>query len=130
MRLLLDTHVWLWWQMAPQRLSPKAIDAIAANDAVVFLSSVSTWEMAIKIAAGKLQLPRPLREMVPESLMQDGFVSLPIQPLHCFVLAEMPMHHRDPFDRMLIAQAQAENCVLVSADAALDRYSIERLPAS
>jgi PIN domain nuclease of toxin-antitoxin system len=130
MKLLLDTHAWLWWQMAPARLSKAAREAIGAEGNDVFLSAVSSWEMAIKIAAGKLQLPRPLREMVPESLMLDGFVNLPIQPAHCFVLSELPMHHRDPFDRMLVAQAIAEGCTLVSADPVLDRYATPRLPAA
>ena len=129
MKLLLDTHAWLWWQMAPERLSKAAREAIGAKENDVFFSAVSSWEMAIKIAAGKLQLPRALREMVPESLMQDGFINLPIQPAHCFVLAELPMHHRDPFDRMLVAQALAEECTLVSADTVLDRYGSARLAA-
>jgi PIN domain nuclease of toxin-antitoxin system len=130
MKLLLDTHAWLWWQMAPERLSKAALAALGAEENDVFLSAVSSWEMAIKIAAGRLQLPRALSEMVPESLMQDGFINLPIQPAHCFALSELPMHHRDPFDRMLVAQALAEDCTLVSADSVLDRYASPRLAAA
>ena len=129
MKLLLDTHVWLWWQLAPERIRPEVKDAIGAMDNEVLLSTVSSWEMAIKIAAGKLQLPRPLEEMVPESLLQDGFANLPIQPAHCFRLKELPMHHRDPFDRMLVAQALTEACTLVSADPQLRPYPAPLLEA-
>lgn len=72
MKLLLDTHVWLWWQLKPARLSAEAVRTIGSGEAV-FLSAVSSWEMAIKISAGKLQLPKPLEEMVPESLANPGF---------------------------------------------------------
>jgi len=129
MRLLLDTHIWLWWQLAPERLSARARECIGVATNEVYLSSVSSWEMAIKIAAGKLQLPRPLQEMVPESLVQDGFVNLPVQPAHCFHLQELPMLHRDPFDRMLIAQAIAESCTILTADLQLHAYSVPVLPA-
>lgn len=127
MRLLLDTHVWLWWQMAPQHLSTDATAHIgdASND--VFLSTISSWEMAIKIAAGKLQLPLPIDEMVTESFLKDGMRSLPIHHEHCFALANLPMHHRDPFDRMLIAQARSESMTLVTADAMLERYDVDLL---
>ena len=108
--------------MAPDRLGVGAREAIGSMDNEVHLSAVSSWEMAIKIVAGKLQLPRPLAEMVPESLLQDGFINLPIQPAHCFALHTLPMHHRDPFDRMLVAQAVTEDCTLVTADQQLARY--------
>jgi PIN domain nuclease of toxin-antitoxin system len=125
MKLLLDTHVWLWWQMSPERLKDDARDKIASPDSEVFLSAVSTWEMAIKIAAGKLQLPVPMDELIPESLLRDDFGSLPLQQHHCFELARLPMHHRDPFDRMLVAQARAEQLTLVTADRQLERYEVE-----
>jgi PIN domain nuclease of toxin-antitoxin system len=125
MKLLLDTHVWLWWQMTPERLKDDARDKIASPDSEVFLSAVSTWEMAIKIAAGKLQLPVPMEELIPESLLRDDFGSLPLQQHHCFELARLPMHHRDPFDRMLVAQARAEQLTLVTADRQLERYEVE-----
>jgi PIN domain nuclease of toxin-antitoxin system len=125
MKLLLDTHVWLWWQMTPERLKDDARDKIASPDSEVFLSAVSTWEMAIKIAAGKLQLPVPMEELIPESLLRDDFGSLPLQQHHCFELARLPMHHRDPFDRMLVAQARAEQLTLVTADRQLERYDVE-----
>jgi PIN domain nuclease of toxin-antitoxin system len=121
-RLLLDTHLWLWWQMDSGRIPLEVRASIASKDAEVYLSAVSSWEMAIKIASGKLQLPRPLEEMVPESLLADDFRNLPLQPHHCFELGRLPMHHRDPFDRMLIAQARVENLTLVTADKQFRRY--------
>lgn len=124
MRLLLDTHVWLWWQMAPERLDENVRGRIAAPTSEVLLSTVSTWEMAIKIAAGKLQLPRPIEEMIPESLLRDEFASLPLQQHHCFELTKLPMHHRDPFDRMLVAQARADKLTLVTVDRQLKRYDV------
>lgn len=127
MKLLLDTHVWLWWQMAPQRLRPEAANAIADHSSDVYLSTVSSWEMAIKIAAGKLQLPRALHEMVSESLTTDTMRSLPVQHTHCFDIAGLPMHHRDPFDRMLIAQARAEKLTVVAADPMFERYAVDLL---
>jgi PIN domain nuclease of toxin-antitoxin system len=125
MKLLLDTHVWLWWQMHPERLNDEARDKIASPESEVFFSAVSTWEMAIKIAAGKLQLPVPMDELIPESLLRDDFGSLPLQQHHCFELARLPMHHRDPFDRMLVAQARAEQLTLVTADRQLARYEVD-----
>jgi len=122
MRLLLDTHLWLWWHMDPGRIPAETKAAIASVDSEVYLSAVSSWEMAIKIAAGKLQVPRPLEEMVPESLLADDFRNLPLQPHHCFELSRLPMHHRDPFDRMLIAQARAEHLTVVTADKQFRRY--------
>jgi PIN domain nuclease of toxin-antitoxin system len=126
MKLLLDAHVWLWWQLAPERLSAAAMSSIERGQSV-FLSAVSSWEMAIKIGAGKLQLPKPLEEMVPESLTVDGFINLPIQPLHCFELVGLPMHHRDPFDRMLVAQARSESLQIVTADRAFAAYDVPLL---
>lgn len=130
MKLLLDTHVWLWWQMAPERIERRVQSQIADADSAVFFSTVSTWELAIKIAAGKLQLPRPMASMVPEALAADGMQTLPLHNHHCFELARLPMHHRDPFDRMLIAQARQENLTLVTADEMLARYEVDLLLAA
>lgn len=129
MRLLLDTHVWLWWQMAPARLGERVREAIADTTNDVLLSTVSSWEMAIKIAVGKLQLPKPIHEMLPTALLDDQMQSLPLQHHHCFELTNLPMHHRDPFDRMLIAQARTERLVLVTADSQLGAYDVELMMA-
>lgn len=130
MKLLLDTHVWLWWHLAPDRLAASVRDRIGDEDSDVFFSTVSTWELAVKIAAGKLQLPRPIEVMVPEALVADHMQTLPVHNHHCFELATLPMHHRDPFDRMLVAQARQEKMTLVTADSALGRYDVDLLLAS
>lgn len=126
-KLLLDTHIWLWWQMAPERLSPAARRAVAASENDVYLSTVSTWEMAIKIAMGKLRLPVPLAQMVSAALLEDRMQSLPLQHHHCFELAALPLHHRDPFDRVLVAQARADGLTLVTAEPQLGRYELQLL---
>jgi PIN domain nuclease of toxin-antitoxin system len=126
-RLLLDTHVWLWWQMEPARIKKEVHAAIAEATTDVYLSAVSTWEMAIKIAAGKLQLPGPLEEMIPDALLADRMQTLPLLHHHGFELASLPMHHRDPFDRMLVAQARREGLTLVTADPLFRRYEVDLL---
>jgi PIN domain nuclease of toxin-antitoxin system len=115
--------------MDPDRMGPKAHAAIADAASEVFLSSVSSWEMAVKIAAGRLQLPKPLEEMLPEALLADRMQTLPLSHHHAFELAALPMHHRDPFDRMLIAQARCEALTLVTADAMFRRYDVPLLVA-
>jgi PIN domain nuclease of toxin-antitoxin system len=124
MNLLLDTHVWLWWQMMPERLE-KQVRAIIEDPAnTVYLSAASSWEMAIKIAAGRLELPEPVEEMVPKTLLQDDFRALPIHNQHTFELLRLPMHHRDPFDRILIAQARADGLTLVTDDEKIMAYDV------
>lgn len=126
-RLLLDTHVWLWWQLDHPRLGTGAREAIAAAPEVR-LSVASVWEMSIKSALGKLSLPKGadiLRE-----LEHDGFVPLPIELQHAVRVADLPALHRDPFDRMLIAQAMFEGLTLVTADPHLAMYGVRLLDAS
>jgi PIN domain nuclease of toxin-antitoxin system len=111
--------------MEPSRVEREVHAAIADASNEVYLSAVSSWEMAIKIAAGKLQLPKPLEEMVPEALLADRMQTLPLLHHHGFELAALPMHHRDPFDRMLIAQARRDGLTLVTADPMFRRYELE-----
>ena len=119
MRLLLDTHVFLWWRIN-HVMRPDAMDAIRGADEV-FVSAASAWEVAIKAAAGKLRLDAVFADGVAAS----GFEALPIDFQHAAAAAELPPHHRDPFDRMLVAQAQVEGCAIVSSDAALTQYGVE-----
>ena len=116
MRLLLDTHVFLWWRAA-RDMRPQAIDAIRGADDV-FVSAASAWEVAIKAARGKIRLSGSFGEGVTAS----GFVPLPINFLHALAAGELPPHHRDPFDRMLVAQARVERLTLVSRDRRLEPY--------
>ena len=123
MRLLLDTHVLIWWDEG-QRLSPTARRAIREAQEV-FVSAASAWEVAIKIALGRLRPTRTVEEAAGES----GFMELPVTFRHAVRTAALPFHHRDPFDRLLVAQAEVEGLTLVTRDAAFEPYGIEVLRA-
>ena len=127
MKLLLDTHAFLWFVMGSANLSGKARALIEdpSNDSL--LSMASLWEMAIKVSLGKLTLSAPFDDLIPEQLIKNGIESLNIKIAHVSLLATLPFHHRDPFDRMLIAQAITEKMPVVSIDAAFDTYGITRL---
>ena len=117
--LLLDTHVFLWWRSQPSKISPDVTRRIAVAE-VVFVSAASAWEAAIKAALGKLKLPESFESGVAES----GFQQLPIGFGHAGRVADLPPHHQDPFDRMLIVQAQWEGLTLVSHDRRLAPYDV------
>ena len=125
-RLLLDSHVWLWWRALDRRMGPGTQAAIA-NAHAVYLSVASAWEIAIKRQLGKLKIPRDL-DLAAEFAL-DGFVPVPITIEHALVAAGLPAIHRDPFDRMLVAQARIEGLTLVTADPMLSRYDIPVLVA-
>ena len=127
MRLLLDTHVWLWTLVSPSRLSAEALAELGDPDNELYLSAASTWEIAIKYGLGKLPLPEPPRQFVPPRLDRDGVIALPVEHAHTLAVAELPPHHDDPFDRLLIAQAQLERMTLVSADPFVARYEVDLL---
>ncbi len=122
MKFLLDTHCWLWMQVSPERISDKVLDQLTDPENVLFLSSASSWEIAIKWALGKLPLPLAPEEYVPRCLERQGVVGLPIQHRHALHTASLPRHHRDPFDRLLVAQAELEKLTLVTADKKLAAY--------
>ncbi|MGB5672362.1 MAG: type II toxin-antitoxin system VapC family toxin [Sedimenticolaceae bacterium] len=124
-RLLLDTHAFLWWLADAPELGNSARKAIADERNEVFVSAATGWEVAIKRAAGKLQAPDNLDAMVEES----GFSHLPVTFFHGEQAGALPMHHRDPFDRMLVAQAQAEGLVIVTRDLYIQRYGVRTLAA-
>ncbi len=124
-RLLLDTHAFLWWLADDEKLGPGARDAIADPTNRVFVSAVTGWEIAIKRMLGKLQAPDGLDAAVE----QEGFVHLPIRFGHGEQAGALPLHHRDPFDRMLVAQCKMEALELVSADPAMKAYAIACLAA-
>jgi PIN domain nuclease of toxin-antitoxin system len=118
-RLLLDTHVLLWWAEDDPRL-PMVSDATIRSAATVFVSVATAWEIAIKISAGKLSLAMPLGDIVGEA----GFEVLPITLEHTTEVARLPRHHRDPFDRMLVAQARHERLTLITHDRRLFAYDV------
>ena len=125
MRVLLDTHVFLWWANDDRRLSAPARKAIA-DAADAFLSVASCWEMAIKVSRGRLTLPRPIEQFVPEQLGMNGVQLLQIELDDVARVATLPFHHRDPFDRLLAAQALSEELTLVSADPVFRKYGVKR----
>lgn len=125
MRLLLDTHTLLWTLVAPDRLSKNAAQAIAAEESEVFVSIVSPWEMAIAKARGRMDPPDNLEAQFETR----RFVLLPVSLRHTHVVETLPHHHRDPFDRMLVAQAQVEGLTIVTVDRLLRRYPVSLLPA-
>ena len=122
MTLLLDTHVILWWQRDDRRLKRAAREAIATAD-VVWVSAVSGWEVAIKTALGRLRLDEPFSAL----LSADDFTELPMTIAHTARLEQLPPHHSDPFDRMLVAQALTERATIVSRDRALAPYGVPML---
>ena len=124
-RLLLDTHVLLWALEDSQALSVDARQSIADTRNEVFVSAVSIWEMAIKRSLGNLRAPDNLADTVQEA----GFAALPITLAHAEQAGMLPPHHRDPFDRMLVAQALAEGLVLVTDDALIQKCGVRTMPA-
>ncbi len=118
--LLLDTHVLLWWRGDYQRISARAREAIADPDHLLLFSAASIWEMAIKQAAGKLRMPPNLLD----TLGDRGFAELAMSSHQGLIAGALPPHHRDPFDRMLVAQAQSEKLTLVTDDARIGAYDV------
>lgn len=127
MRYLLDTGVWLWSLWEPERISRKAREVMADLSQEVFLSAVTSWEVAIKSAAGKLKLPEPPASYIPRRMADQGLRPLAISHPHALAVYSLPAHHRDPFDRLLIAQADMEGMTLISADRIFERYSVPLL---
>jgi PIN domain nuclease of toxin-antitoxin system len=127
MKLLLDTHAFLWFILKDPRLSATADQLIADPANTLYVSPTSYWEIAIKIAIGKYALNSPYQSFLEDAIAQNDFTILNIEIKHTAVLTTLPMHHRDPFDRLLIAQAMVEQMPIVSADAVLDPYGIQRL---
>lgn len=123
MRLLLDTHAFLWFVTGDERLSPRVRRALTADDNELMLSAASVWEMAIKARLGRLTLPGTVKEYVAEKVA-GGFAILPIEWTHAAAVENLPLHHRDPFDRLIVAQALAENLPVVSGDPAFRRYGV------
>jgi PIN domain nuclease of toxin-antitoxin system len=126
-RLLLDTHVFLWWINDDQNLTTVARQAITEANNECYLSLASCWEMAIKSSLGKLRLTKPVGRFVSEQLAANGFTLLNIELRHTAKIEKLPFHHRDPFDRLLIAQAITDKLIMVSADSVFSDYGINLL---
>ena len=128
--ILLDTHVWLWMVNSPERLSAHAKRHILRECNERLLSAASAWEISIKFSRGKLPLPEPPGTFIPRLLNLTKTSSLAIQPNHAMQVANLPYHHRDPFDRMLIAQALVENIPIVTSDVWFSKYGVKVVKAN
>ena len=127
MKLLLDTHIFLWYISGDARLSRHFRESIE-NAEEVFVSVVSIWEAVIKQSAGKLPLPEPAHPWLAQQRELHGFASLPIEESSLVHLGELPAHHKDPFDRLLVSQAKATGLSIVTVDPLLAQYPVELLP--
>ncbi len=127
MKLLLDTHAWLWFVLGDVSLTSVARAQIEDPSNAKWISAGSYWELAIKIRLGKYALPHPFDEFVRAAVEGQGFEVLPILPQHANALCTLPLHHRDPFDRLLVAQAMTEGMQLVSGDEILSNYGVKRV---
>jgi PIN domain nuclease of toxin-antitoxin system len=127
MKYLLDTSVWLWSLTASERLNKKARQLLASGREELYLSAASSWEISIKWALGRLSLPEPPSSYVPKRMAAQGIRPLAITHTHALAVSELPAHHTDPFDRLLIAQAQIEDMVVLTADRVMEPYGIKIL---
>lgn len=125
MKLLLDTHTFIWWTISAARLSSQALSLLQDRQNTLFLSVTSLWEMQLKIQLGKLHFDSTLGQIVEEQQRINGVRLLPIAPEHIYTLDQLPFHHKDPFDRLLIAQAVMETMPLVSADPVFAAYQAQ-----
>ncbi len=127
MNVLLDTHTFLWFIDGDARLSPRARELIEDQANIKLVSIASLWEMGLKMSIGRLGLAEPFEELIPRQMELNGFGLLPVRIPHIGRVVSLPFHHRDPFDRMIIAQCLVENLSVVSLDSTFDRYSVQRL---
>lgn len=123
-RVLIDTHVFLWMQTEPERLG-STTDLLEDADTMIYLSAASSWEISIKWSVGKLPLPESPTTYIPDRMQRGRIDGLPVEHRHAVAVAELPLHHRDPFDRLLLAQALVERMPLVTADQTLRPYPVQ-----
>lgn len=124
MRFLIDTQSWLWMQTTPERLNNETIALISDPATELLLSAASSWEISIKYALGKLPLPVAPADYVPDRMRSSGVEGLPVTHTHALRVATLAHHHRDPFDRVLVAQAQLERLTVLTSDRAFEPYDV------
>jgi len=127
MRVLIDTHVFIWWTSDVRKLSSRVHNLLLDPSTEAILSMVSIWEMQIKSSLGKLQFRTALSELVDDEINRNRIELLPLSLSHIYALSNLPHHHRDPFDRILIAQSMEEYLQILSIDEKFDAYGIKRL---
>ncbi|GAB4506077.1 MAG: type II toxin-antitoxin system VapC family toxin [Anaerolineales bacterium] len=125
MKLLLDTHTFIWWDSEPAKLSPQALALCQDTQNMLLLSVASIWEMQIKFQLGKLRLALPLKEIIESQRQTNNIEILPVTLAHVLALEHLPAYHKDPFDRLLVAQAIVEEAVLVSGDPNIAKYPVQ-----
>ncbi len=125
MKILIDTHCWLWWITTPEKLVFEARQYIEDGHNEIFLSAASSWEIGIKYALGKLPLPEDPETFIPPRLTRDAISPLPVNHTHALHVASLPLHHRDPFDRLLISQAQMEGLPIMTVDDQFKAYEVD-----
>ena len=125
MRLLIDTQSWLWMQASPERLNERALAVVSDPGTDLLLSAASSWEIAVKYGLGKLPLPSAPAEYVPDRMRSSGVTALPVTHTHGLHVTQLPHHHRDPFDRMLIAQAQLDGLTILTSDKVFEQYEVK-----
>ena len=127
MRLLLDTHTLIWWATSSEKLSQSGLDLLTNLDNRLFFSIASVWEMQIKCQIGKLKLGKSVQELIVNQQNNNNLHILPIELAHVYALGNLPDVHRDPFDRIIVAQAVVESLPILSIDSLLDGYPIQRI---
>jgi PIN domain nuclease of toxin-antitoxin system len=127
MKLLLDTCAFLWMLGEDARLGPRSRALVLDPGNRLYLSAASSWEIAIKVGLGKLDLPEPPATLVPAQMVRNGIEPLAVEHIHALTTAGLPLHHRDPFDRLLVAQAQLEGLPLLTPDPAFAPYGVETI---
>lgn len=125
MQYLIDTHVMIWWVTADHRLSKTAINTIKHSRSTIYWSAASLWEISIKFKLGRLEFESPPEILIPKELAKNRIEPLAIQDHHAFRAGQLPFQHKDPFDRMLVAQAQIESLALISNDSMFAQYEID-----
>ena len=125
MKALLDTHTFLWWITDDPRLSSRARSIISDTENTLYLSAASSWEIAIKAVLGKIKLPANIAEFLFEQMSINAVEELPVRMNHALHVYNLPKHHRDPFDRLLISQAQLEKLPIITGDHFISRYNVE-----
>jgi PIN domain nuclease of toxin-antitoxin system len=125
MKLLLDTHTFIWWDREPELIPPATLALMQQDDTQLVVSIVSLWEIQIKTQIGKLNLQSPLAEIIAQQQSENGILLLPATLPHVLDLDNLPQHHKDPFDRLLIAQCRTETATLVSRDAIFKQYDCQ-----
>lgn len=127
MKLLLDAHTFIWWDSDPTQLSERVLDICRDSNNTLLLSIATVWEIQIKSQLGKLKLKLPLTELIENQQRINGFQLLSIDLNHVLELEELPLHHKDPFDRLLIAQSNIEEAILLSKDSVFSAYSVQTI---